>query len=233
MLGIWFKGVKIFQKSIYFSWIFKGSALLHINAIFLILLFLSETFQGSLIQRTQFHLTYQNWIFASWICSIIAICSVVATFSVLTFSLNRSFHILLNCAWFISIVAAAIAFLYHFVQMTMIPGLMEWISVKPSVHLIIYLNKWEVLLTQLITRVVPICFAISGFFYTVVMFWTQQFPKKLSWWSFAIWALLLFGVILLKQVSIHWLYAILVIFLYVPWLWKVGESLDQILPEAK
>lgn len=222
----------IFQKRVYVSWIFKGSALLHINAVCLIFFFLTETFRGSWIQRSQFLLTHQNWVLASWISSIIAICSVVATFSALTFLLNRSFHILLNCAWFISIVAAAIAFLSHFVQMTIIPTLLEWISAKPSIHVILYLNEWELLVKQLITRIVPICFAISGFFYTAVMFYTQKFPKKLSWWSLSIWASLLLGVLFFKQVQFDLLYASLILFIYVPWLWRVGESLDQILPET-
>ncbi len=225
-------GVEIFQKSVYFSWIFKGSALLHINAVCFVLFFLSEAFRGSMIQRSQYLLSHQNWVLASWISSIVAICSVVATFSVFTFLLNRSFHILLNCAWFISMVAAAIAFLGYFVQMTIIPTLLEGVSTKPSIHLIYYLNEWESLLGQLITQIVPICFAISGFFYTAVMFYTRKFPKKLSWWSFSIWSSLLLGVIFFKHVQFDLLYASLTLFIYVPWLWRVGESLDQILPDT-
>lgn|GEM_PF-2473020 len=224
--------VKNFRKHVYLAWVFKGSALLHINAVVLILFVLAESSKGSFSERSQFLLTYQNWMMVSWISSIVAICSVVATFSILTFSLNRSYLIVLNCAWFISIVAAVIAFLAHFVQMTIIPSLVEWIHMMPSFHLIQYLHEWEHLLTQLFTQIVPICFAISGLFYTTVMFYTRKFPKKLSWWSFSIWISLLFGVIFLnKQMDLF--YALLVLFIYVPWLWQVGESLNQILPAVK
>ena len=222
-----------FQKEVYFSWVFKGSALLHVNAVVLILFFLTEVNRGSLVERSNFLLTYQNWILVSWLISIIAIFSVVATFSILTFSLNRSYLVVLNCAWFISIVAAALAFLAHFVQMTIIPTLVEWISESPSFHLILYLKKWEHLLTQLFTQIVPICFAISGFFYTAVMFYTRRFPKKLSWWSLSIWLSLLLGVFFLKQFQMNLFYALLVLFIYVPWLWKVGESFNQILPAVE
>lgn len=225
--------VKNFQKNVYFSWIFKGSALLHINAVILILFFLTETSKSSFFERSQFLLAHENWIMISWISSIVAICSVVATFSILTVSLNRTYLVILQCAWFISVIAAVIAFLAHFVHMTIIPTLVEWVSAKPSFHLILHLKEWEQLLTRLITQIVPICFAISGFFYTAVMFFTQRFPKRLSWWSFSIWTLLLFGVFFLKQIQMNFFYALLVLFIYVPWLWKVGESLNQILPTVE
>lgn len=217
-----------FNKFILRSWIFKSSALLHVNAILCILFVLVQSQEGSLFHRSQFISSHENWMMMSWVSSILAIFSIVGTFSILTFILNHTYRMILYCAWFISIVGALIAFLNHFVQMTILPLLLEWLATKPSVRLMYHINEWESLLNQLNLLVIPTCFAISGLFYTFVMFDTQTFSRRLSWWSFSIWTALLMGVVFFqKYEQLYLLYAVLILFIYVPWLWNMGDSIKS------
>lgn len=217
-----------FNKQVWLAWIFKGSALLHINAVLFILFVLVKTWKGSYMHRSEFILAHENWVTVSWISSIIAIFSIVGTFAVLTFLLDHSYRFILYCAWCISVVGAMIAFLNHFAQMTIIPVLMEWFMSSPSSYLVNHLGVWDQLSNELVILVIPTCFALSGFFYTAVMFLTHAFPKRLSWWSFSIWTTLLLGVVFLHSFDhLDILFASLILFGYVPWLWTVGEKIKM------
>lgn len=216
--------VSLFNKKIWLSWIFKGSALLQINAIILILFVLIQTREGSFIDRSHFIANHEDWVLLSWISSIVAIFSIVGTFSVFTFMLNHTYRPILYCAWFISVVGAIVAFLEHFIKMTIMPILWKWLTDMPSIHLSDHIYEWEWMLDQLAMLIIPSCFALSGFFYTAVMFCTTAFPRGLSWWSFSIWSTLLMGVVFLREYDwLYLLYAALVLFSYVPWLWVVSE----------
>lgn len=221
-------GVTRFKKQVWLSWIFKGSALLQIQAVLFILFVLVNTWKGSYMHRSAYILANENWVTLSWISSMIAIFSIVGTFSVLTFILNHSYRFILFCAWCISVVGAMIAFLNHFAQMTIIPVLLEWLNSSPSSHLANHLGVWDQLSNMLVMLVIPTCFALSGFFYTAVMFLTQAFPKGLSWWSFFIWTILLLGVVFLHSFDhLDLLFASLILFGYVPWLWSIGEKIKM------
>lgn len=213
----------LFKYKRWLPWVFRGSALLQFNAMIFLLFVLAQSSRGSIKDRLEFMTEQDHWVIIAWLSSVVAIFSIVASFTALNFLLNRTYRIILQCAWFVAVVGAMIAFLDHFIQMTIIPTLLEWIVRQPSGKLVAHLGEWQWLQVRLVTLIIPSCFAISGLIYTAVMFRTSVFPRILSWWSFVVWSLLLCGVLFSQSHEyLYFFYASLILFGYIPWLWMMA-----------
>ncbi|MBA4495463.1 DUF4386 family protein [Paenactinomyces guangxiensis] len=212
----------------WFSWVFRGSAFLHILAAVFMLCVLAQTTKGSLIVRSTYISANQTLVVISWFASSLAILSVIVTFTVLTFALDKTYRPLLQWAWMISVIGGAAIFLNHFIQMTVISALSELFILMPSPELASHMYEWDKLLQQVIGVFSPSCFAISGLIYTAVMFRTRDFPSSLSWWSFLIWTILLTGAIVFRwEQEAEQVLLGVAIFIYIPWLWYAA---DQVKP---
>lgn len=209
----------------WFAWIFRGSAFLHFAAAVFMLFVLAQTAGGSIPVRSAYISQNETLVIISWMMSILAVLSLIGTFTILTFALDKTYRPLLQWAWMISVIGGSAIVVNHFIQMTVIPTLSELFLIMPSIELAEHMVEWDQLLSQLVGIFSPSCFAISGLIYTGVMFRTPGFSSKLSWWSFSVWTILLLG-----TVAYRWIHGIVpivlgvVIFIYIPWLWYVGEQ---------
>lgn len=209
----------------WFSWVFRGSAVIHVTAAIFMLFGLMQTTNSSLMVRSTYILMNKNFVLLSWFSSSLAILSVIGTFTILTFALDKVYRPLLQWAWMISLIGGAAVFINHLIQMTVIPALSELFMLMPSADLAVYMYKWDQLLDQVVGVFSPTCFAISGLIYTAAMFKTRDFSSKLSWWSLVVWIILLIGAVIFRWVAevVPVLLGV-AIFIYIPWLWYVAEQ---------
>ncbi|TCS92805.1 hypothetical protein [Hazenella coriacea] len=210
----------------WFHWLFRGSACLHFTSSLFMLFVLMHVVGGSFGVRMNYFLYNEHWVIVSWLSSLLAIFSMVATFSIFTFALDQSYRIILRWAWLISVIGAVAILLNHFMQVTIIANLFKLFWQMPSYDLANHMQQWDDLLSLIMKLYAPTCFAISGLIYTAVMFRTHFFSKVLNWWSLSIWGVLLGGTVVFNYIQEWFPYFIgSSIFMYIPWLWIVGGKM--------
>lgn len=210
----------------WFQWLFRGSAFLHFTSSLFTLFVLMQVVGGSKMVRMHYFLYNEHWVIIAWVSSLIAILSVVATFSVFTITFDQSYRIILWWAWMISLIGAITISLNHFIQVTLIPNLFKLLWQMPSSDLARHMQQWDDLLSLITNMYAPSCFAISGLIYTAVMFKTRFFSRLLNWWSLLIWGVLLGGTIAFNYID-EWVPYFIggSILMYIPWLWVVGGKI--------
>lgn len=207
-------------------WIFRIFACFQMVSAFAILFVLVQTIQGPWFTRA-FYILENEWLVVlSWGSSMLGIGAMIGIFLLLISLLNPKYRLLLNWAWMVSLIGGVALFINHMVQMFLIPVLYEYLLLMPSEQLFAHLHEWDRLLFPVMVVFGPTCIAICGFVFTVAMFETKPFTTLLSWWSFAIWFILL-----ISAISGRWFVSavpvlqVISIFLYAPWLWKIGGYL--------
>lgn len=168
----------------------------------------------------------------SWAAALASALGLLFVFTILTLRLDRSYRPLLQMAWMIGVMGAASWVLHDLLQMTVMPVLSLLVLEAPTPHLVDHILRWEKLLVQLVGVFSCICFAISGFIYTSVMFRTRFFPS-----SVAVYSLVLWSIVLAASISVRWVDALLPwvlagsLLLLIPWYWQLSNVLSRSLSE--
>lgn len=208
-------------------WLFRTFACFQFFSAIAILFVLVHTIKGSWFTRAFYILENQWLVILSWISSMLGIGAMSSIFLVLIGFLNPKYRLVLNWAWMISLIGGVALCINHIIQMFLIPILSEYLLLMPSEQLFVHLHQWDQLLFPIMMFFGPSCIAICGFAFTLAMFKTKPFSSLLSWWSFAIWFILF-----ISAISGRWflpavpVLQVIAIFLYAPWLWKIGKDLS-------
>ncbi|QCV56423.1 hypothetical protein [Thermoactinomyces vulgaris] len=223
------KHVSVGVRKHWFLWVFRGSALLHFVTVLFVMFVLFQLSQGSWLRRFRFMQANEVLVTISWISILIAVLSILAVFTILLFTLDRQYRVILQWGWFIQLMGSLSLFIHVFIQMFVYPLLMKmaWETTNPL--LFHHLDDWEHLLVPAISVFVPSCWAVGGLIYTAVMFRSSGLSRLLHWWSLLVWVMVLTGAVLVRWVGsavVFWQGA--AILLFVPWLWYAAEDMNPI-----
>jgi hypothetical protein len=209
----------------WFSWVFRGSACLHLVSVLLILFVLLQMAGRPWLSRSVYFMENEKWIMIAWVSTFLAVLSFLVNYTILLFALNHRFRLILQWAWLIQLIGGAVFLLYHLVQMFLFPLMVRLFLQMPTLKLVQHLDQWDQLLTQMVSVFGPTCWAIGGLIYTAVMFRTRDFSPVLSWWSLIVWTVVLTGAVIFRWVGsdVSFLQGF-AIFMYIPWLWNMGEQ---------
>lgn len=213
-------------------WLVRGAAGINLAAVILTLLFLLGMGRGSFGERMEYiHSNPTAWNI-SWAAALASALGLLFVFTLLTLRLDRFYRSLLQMAWLIGVIGTAAWILHDLLQMTVMPLLSLLFLEVPTPHLVDHILQWEKLLVQLVSGFSYICFAISGFIYTSVMFRTPDFPS-----STAVYSLVLWSIVLVASISVRWMEALLPwvlagsLLLLIPWYWQLSNVLSRSLSE--
>jgi len=217
-----------YVQSSWLPWLFRGFAFFQFVSALATLFVLVQTIQGPWLTRAVYIMQNEKLVMLSWGSSMLGILSMISMFSLLIGMLNPRFRLLLIWAWMVSLIGGVALFINHFIQMFLVPALSELFLLMPTERLLDHLHGWDQLLLPVMVVFGPTCIALCGLVFTAAMFKTKHFSSSFSWWSFAVWFVLLGSAI-----SGRWFASavpalqVTAIFIHVPWLWQMAERLHS------
>jgi hypothetical protein len=220
--------VAIVENKIFFLWSLRTAASLVFLSVFPILFILIDAVRGPLAERAAY--IEQNYFFVQlgWGLTFAALSAVCFVFSLLLFHLNPRYRPLLQCGWFISVIALCAGVLFHLIEVLLMPVLIEWLLTVPAEAAARTFTAWNQSLVHLGGVFIPISMAIGGLIYTAVMFQTKEIPLMISLWSFGVWSMVLIGSLITVFAGIFVLFVLFAAILcYVPWMWQLGKIMKN------
>ncbi len=216
------------QNKTFFIWGFRASAGFLFLSVLAILFVLIEVLTGSVIERYTYIMQNQFLVFIAWSSTFIASFAICFVFTMLLIHLKK-YRPILQCAWFICIVAFCASVLYHLIEGLMMPNLYLWFIHTPFAPESNVIANWDVAMSQLARLFIPTSFSIGGLIYTAVMFRVGEIPLSISCWSLGIWTLVLLGSLCISNLGVLVFFLLsVVVLLFVPWVWQVGQLVKKI-----
>jgi MFS family permease len=220
--------VAIVENKSFFLWSLRTAAGLVFLSVFPVLFILIDAVSGSLVERAAY--VEQNYFYVQlgWGLTFSALSAVCFVFGLLLFHLNRRYRPLLQCGWFICVIALCAGALFHLIELLLMPLLMEWLLTVPTETATQMFTAWNQSLVHLGGVFIPVSMAIGGLIYTAVMFQTKEIPFVISIWSFGVWAMVLIGSLLTAFVGILVFFVLsAAILFYAPWMWQMGKIMKN------
>jgi hypothetical protein len=124
-------------------------------------------------------------------------------------------------------IGTVAAFIFHLIQVMIIPTLSELFFYAPSTDLIKHILDWDRILMNLSELFIPLCFSIAGLIFTFVMFYDRGFTISLCWWSLGLWGFLFISSINFSWIKYKELFVSVIILLYIPWTWNVSNTVKS------